>query len=180
MRALRSYLADTRGAAALEFGLVLSMLTLPMLSVIDIGIYTYDKMQLQNAAQMGSQSVWATCTTDATWPVTKYCSAAQTAITSAAQTTSLGTNVTVSTTVEGYYCVDGNGVPQPIGSTGTFASPLTATAPTSCGSGTWTSKKPADYISVTAAYTYTPVFSGISVASLLTPSLTSTSTIPVK
>lgn len=183
MMILRTYLAKNHGNAAVEFALTLGLLTIPMLSVVDIGMYTYDRMQLCNAAQVAAQSVWATCSSSSYWPVTQYCTSWQTGVTNAAQTTSLGTNVAVSAITDGYYCVNSAGTLTPATGTtvGTFASPLTATAPTSCGTGTWeTTGAPAEFVKVTVTYTYTPAFRGISAASLLNPSLTEISWIQVK
>jgi len=180
MRALRAYLSNRRGSAAIEFALVLGMLTIPLMSVIDLGMYTYDKMQVRSAAQVAAQSVWASCGSSSNWPVTRYCTSWQSGINTSAQLTSLATNVTVTSVVDGYYCVNGSGILTAIGSTGTFASPLTATAPTSCGSGTWETTTPYEFVTVTVSYTYAPVFGGISVASLLPTSMTATSTMQVK
>jgi Flp pilus assembly protein TadG len=163
-----------------EFALVLTLLTVPMMSIVDVGVYVYDKMQVENAAQVASQSVWATCTNNSTWPVTDNCSSAQTAISNAAKTTSLGTNVSVTATTEGWYCVNGSGVLTQVGSTGTFASPLSPTSAPSCGAGTWTNgANAADYAAVTVAYTYAPIFGGISVATLFGTSITKTAWIPI-
>lgn len=172
-----NFLRQTGGAAAVEFALMLGLLTVPMLSVVDVGVYTYDKIQLENAAQVASQAAWSACSASSMLPVTNTskCSGAQTVMTNAAQTTSLGNAVTLSTVTEGYYCVNSAGVLTLIGNTGTFGSPPTVQV--SCGAGTWLNgTAPGDYITVTASFTYTPIFGGISVASLLTPTITKIST----
>jgi hypothetical protein len=81
--------------------------------------------------------------------------------------------VTVSSVTEGYYCTSSTGVLTVVGSTGSFGSALTSSAPTSCPTGSLTTS-PGDYISVTVSYTYAPVFSHASVASLLGTTITST------
>jgi Flp pilus assembly protein TadG len=64
-RSLRSYGAfrdligdvarDTRAVAAVEFGIMIPLLSLMVVSVTDIGLAVYRKMQVENAAQAGAQ-----------------------------------------------------------------------------------------------------------------------------
>lgn len=174
MKTVLRFLGASQGAAATEFAIILSLLTIPMMSVVDLGIYVYQSMQLQNAGQMAAQAAWSACTSGMT-PITSSskCSGAQTIMTSAAQTTSLGSAVTITSTTEGFYCVNSTGGLSLIGSTGTFGSPPATQS--SCGTGTWLNgTTPSDYIAVTVSYTYTPLFGGISVASLLTTPITKT------
>ncbi|MGA0604114.1 TadE/TadG family type IV pilus assembly protein [Caulobacter sp. KR2-114] len=180
MTTLRRFLADRGGAAAAELALILGLLTIPLMSVVDLGVYAFERMQVQNAAQMAAQSLWSTCSTTAYWPVTKFCSTGQSNATLGAQQSSLGTDVTVSSIVDGYYCMDTTGTPQAIGSTGTYSTPLTLTKPTSCGSGTWSSTAPAEYVTVTVAYTYKPAFGSVSVGSILNSAMSESSMVPIK
>ena len=46
---------DQSGAAAIELGLLAPVLTLMMVSMIDIGLGVYRKMQVEDAAQVGVQ-----------------------------------------------------------------------------------------------------------------------------
>jgi len=46
---------DQSGVAAVELGLLAPVLTLMMVSVIDIGLGIYRKMQVEDAAQVGAQ-----------------------------------------------------------------------------------------------------------------------------
>jgi Flp pilus assembly protein TadG len=46
---------DQSGAAAIELGLLAPVLTLMMVSMIDIGLGVYRKMQVEDAAQVGAQ-----------------------------------------------------------------------------------------------------------------------------
>jgi len=57
----RRYGGDRCGAAAAEFALLLSLLVIPTLNVADLAIYAWDRMQLENAAQMAAQAAWETC-----------------------------------------------------------------------------------------------------------------------
>ena len=183
---IRAYLHNQRGAAAAEFAIFLVVLTTTFPSVVDLGIYAYDTMQVTNSAQMGAQALFAACqqlpATDTT-----SCSGGQTAMTTAGHQTSLGSNVTVSLLSEGYYCVGSNGqlanavtTPAAPNNLGNFTTALDATGrvttpPTNCSavSGALTSK-PGDYVAVTATYTYSPVFPAVSAASLLGTTITST------
>lgn len=47
--------ADTRGAAAIEFGVLVPLFGLMVISVTDIGMGVYRKMQVEDAAQAGAQ-----------------------------------------------------------------------------------------------------------------------------
>jgi Flp pilus assembly protein TadG len=164
---LRGFGRETRGAAAVEFAMWVSVLILPILSVIDISFYVYQRMQVENAAQLGAQKVWSYCDTSAKQPATVNCSGLNAQVVSAAQSTTLGTRVTVSGggPSEGYYCVNSSGNLYLRGA-------VTSPKP-SCQGGDLTTTA-GDYAFVTVNFTYTPVFSGITVASLLSTSISRT------
>jgi Flp pilus assembly protein TadG len=173
-RALRRYRRDEKGAAAVEFALVLTLLTVPVLNVVDLALYAWDRMQLDNAAQVAAQAAWATCSTPANHPATPnsyaLCAGMPAAVTTAVRSTSLGTNVTWSLAGEAYYCILPGGTLQ-------LVAAATATPPSNCSKnsiGGQASDVPGDYIQITAAYTYTPVFAGVSIASLLATPITRT------
>lgn len=153
-----------RGAAAAEFALLLTLLAIPILNVVDLGIYGYQRMELDNAAQVGAQAAWAIvphCTLPLT--VGSNCTSLASKINTAVQSTPLGTKVTV-TSVENYYCVNSAGNLVVVGTL--------QSKPSNCSSVGAPSGTPGDYILVTASYTYTPVFTGVSVTSLLTSPIT--------
>jgi len=160
------YMADRRGAAAAEFALVLSLLVIPILNVVDFGIYVFQRMELDNATQVAAQTAFATCNTPANLPATPNnyanCSSLPAAVTTAVRSTPLGNAVTVTATNEGYYCV--NTSTSALVSVGTFP----GTKPTDCSSVGSSADKPGDYIQITASYSYSPLFAGVSVADLLT------------
>jgi Flp pilus assembly protein TadG len=54
-RRLVAAVQDKRGAAAVEFGFMIPLLSLMVVSVTDIGLSVYRKMQVENAAQAGAQ-----------------------------------------------------------------------------------------------------------------------------
>jgi len=154
--AYRAYVTNRAGAAAAEFALILTMLTIPLLNVFDIGVYVYDRMQLDNAAQVAVQTAWAQCAPSGNVPATSNCSGLAAAMTTAIRTTPLGSGVTITSTTESYCC--------PGAGTISCQGPVATTTPASCSSG----QAPGDYIFITASYTYSPLYSSLSVASFLT------------
>jgi len=52
---LRAAAADRRGVAAVEFGIMIPLLSLMVVSLTDIGLALYRKMQVEEAAQAGAQ-----------------------------------------------------------------------------------------------------------------------------
>jgi Flp pilus assembly protein TadG len=164
----RTYWCCQRGAAAAELALVLVLLVVPVLNVIDIATFVYDRMELENAAQSAAQTAWAQCSATGYVPATvnNNCSGLSSAMSSAAQTTSLGSGVTVSSTTEDFCCPGASNAP--LNCTGAGLGPVATTTPGTCASG----EAPGDYIFVTASYTYSPVYSAVSLASLLPTSIT--------
>jgi hypothetical protein len=159
--ALRLFCHDTRGVAAIEMALVGMMLILGVLNVVDFGIYAYKKMQVADAAQVGAQAAWKTCYLSSMLPVTQNCPPLNGAITNAIQSTSLGTAVTLTSGYpqEGYYCVNGSGTLQAVGS---LASP-----PADCSAVGNAGVAPGDYIQVAVTYGYASVFPNLTVMAAL-------------
>ena len=152
---------DTRGAAAAELALVLTLLFIPALNIVDVGSYVFQRMDMQNAVETGAQEAWSLASSCSLPLTTGSCSGSySSSIGTAVHGGSLGSNVTVSSITENYYCVNASGT---LVVTGTLSSQST------CSDG-----KPAgDYVLVTGSYSYTPMVSGVSVAALLTmPSYT--------
>ncbi|WP_225716029.1 TadE/TadG family type IV pilus assembly protein [Bradyrhizobium semiaridum] len=52
-RILARFRKDRRGAAAIEFGVLVPLLALMAVSVVDLGLAIYRKMQVESAAQAG-------------------------------------------------------------------------------------------------------------------------------
>ena len=167
------YARGTRGAAAAEFALIATVMSLPLLNVIDVGSYIYSKMEMQNATQMGAQEAWLLGTT-CTLPLTKSgnsCAGTYAnSIKAAVQGGTLGANVCPSarpcTINEVYGCVNGAG--------NLVFTPISSGQPT-CSD----DSLGGDYVQVTGTYTYTPIVSGITVTGLLTPTITNTSTMRI-
>jgi Flp pilus assembly protein TadG len=163
-RRLSALRRDSRGVAAIEFALIASTLSIGVLNVVDIGVFAYKRMEVENAGQAGAQAAWAACPQDQL-PATTNCSALTTAVTTAIQSTSLGTHVTAATPTEGYYCVSSAGVL-------TYVSAV-STKPADCSSVGGTAS-PADYVTISVSYTYAPIFPGITVASAFPTDLSKT------
>jgi Flp pilus assembly protein TadG len=183
-RRLLGYGLGTGGAAAAELALVLPILVVPLLNVFDLGTYAYTRMQVQNAALTGADQVRSSCNT-ANLPAVTKCGLTAATVTNFIQNTSLGTSVTLaasSPVIEAYYCTLTDGTLQMVGTSGTpgtapnlgtgkTCSDFTAAAGKVWSAGT---KLPGDYIRVTVTYTYTPLFAGLSVTTLLPTTLTQT------
>lgn len=174
LQGFRRFLLSQRAAAAAEFALILPVLVVPFLNVVDLGFYAFRRMQVDLAAEAGVQAARASCGT-MVFPITKYCATGLTTkITAAAQSTSLGTGVGLQsgTPVEGYYCVNGSQTLTLVGSTGTVGSPPSKPSnfATACGG----VSAPGDYIQVGVTYSFTPLFSAVSVAGLLPSPITRT------
>jgi Flp pilus assembly protein TadG len=173
MRLIR-FLRDTRGTAAAEFALWALVFVVPMASVVDLGVFAFQGMQVQTAAQAGVQAVRLQCRPYSPPFVTK-CANLTTAATAGIQTTSLGTNVTIDSgwPKEGYYCANASNTLVRIGAAGTAASPPSKPSPYTCNSVvTGSGALPSDYVIVKVSANYNPVFPAVSVAGLLPSKIT--------
>lgn len=178
----RRFLRDTRGGAAAELVLWLTIMLVPVMSVIDIGFYVFQRMQVELAGQAAIQAIRKDCW-DSAVPYTRNCSSISSAATTGAQSTLLGSDVTVSSgyPLEGYYCVDASNVLTLVGSTGGVGTGPTKPSTFDCSSVIGSSTaSPGTYARVNVQKTYTPVFSGVSVASLLTTPITSSAWLRVE
>src|SRR6516164_5205545 len=108
-QALGTFWSNERAAAAVEFAAPALLLAVGLLNAIDVGYYAYKRMEVENAAQVGAQAAWKTCYDSSTMlPATQNCAGLNAAITTAIQSTSLGTAIKLALgyPVEGYYCVN--------------------------------------------------------------------------
>src|ERR1700724_1222807 len=112
----------TAGNVAIEFGLVSTILVPLLLNSIDFSFLIWAKMEVENAAQMGAQAAYVTCSSGPL-PAKTNCASLNSAITTAAQGTSLSTGVSLSggSPTENYGCTSGTTVR----SVGTYSSPPT-------------------------------------------------------
>lgn len=181
-RIARRYAGDTRGVAAAEFAIWVTVLTVPLLSALDLGLYTFQNMELNNAAQAAAQAAWSLCNTAAMLPAATKCTGLQTALATAAHSTGLGTSAALQGGTEGYYCMDTSGALQLVGTAGSIPVTGAGTAPTggvtSCASAgaafTGNTNPSGDYVQITVNYTYTALFPGMSVMALLPTTMTRT------
>jgi len=150
----QSYRHDVRGVAAMEFAIAAMILVFAVLNAIDVGLYEYRRMEVENAAQVGAQAAWKACYDTSTMlPATQNCPGLTSAITSAVQSTSLGSaiNLTSGYPTEGYFCVNSSGVLQSVGD-------VSSAKPANCSAAGNNSTTPADYLQVGVSYSYTPLF----------------------
>ena len=159
---------DVRGLASIEFAFIAGFLCYALLNVTDVSLFLFDQLELNNATQMGAQAAWATCDLNHL-PASTKCPSMNGAITTAVQSTTLGTNVTVVSgyPTEAYYCVNGSGA---LTWVSTVSSP-----PNNCSAAGNAATVPADYVKIQATYTYAPLFPGLSVGSALPTAVTATS-----
>jgi Flp pilus assembly protein TadG len=156
------WLATDAGTAIIEFALAAPILVVLLLNLFDFSVLIWSTMQTDNSAQMGAQAAFKLCA-GGTPPALTNCAGLSTAVTTAAQSTSLGTGVTLASGYPGetFYCTSGNTLqsvgtspPSPYNCSG--ATPANAAA------------TPGDYITVQVNYSYAPTFSGLSLASART------------
>jgi Flp pilus assembly protein TadG len=164
----RRLLRDRCGSAAMELAFAMLTLTTLMINTIEFGRYYYSKVELENAVQMASYAVYQTCDTAAKLPAHTNCSARTAKITTALQSTSLGSSVTLASTAEGWYCLNTGGSLQNVAN-------FTDTRPVDCSAAGSSTTVPADYFLIIGQTSYTPIFSGVSIASTLPGTLTKTS-----
>jgi Flp pilus assembly protein TadG len=139
-RTLGAFAKEQSGAAAVEMAIWLFILAVPMMNLIDVGLYVFQNMEVENAAQMAAQSAWAECGQQLQ-PASTKCPGFATALQRGAQSTTLTSSVSVSSS-EDQYCVNDDGELE------------AGCAPS------------AYYLVVQASYNYAPMFAPVSVASL--------------
>jgi len=158
-RNLKGFGRDRRGTAAIEFAFFASFLSIATLNVAEISVYVFQRMQVENATQMAAQAAWKACDTSHL-PATTNCSGLTAAVTSSLQSTSLGARVQLQAGYpsEGYYCVNAQNVLQ-------FMTAVDS-KPADCSAAGNAGVPPADYIRIQTTFTYTPMFSGLTVGGL--------------
>jgi len=157
---LRLLCRDQRGVAAVEFATSAAFLIVGVLNAVDVGVYTYRRMEVENAAQVAARAAWKTCYDQSYMlPATQNCPGLNAAITAAIQSTSLGSAVSLSTgyPAEGYYCVTATNALQAVGDL--------SNKPTSCSAAGAANAIPGDYIQIGVTYTYTSLMPGLTVIS---------------
>jgi Flp pilus assembly protein TadG len=163
----RELVACDRGAAAIEFAFIGGLMSVAMLNTADISVYLFDRLQVQNASEMGAQAGLKAC--DLTHlPATKNCAGFTTAVTAAIQSTALKGKVALfdNSPSEGFYCVNSVNKLQ-------YVSDVNS-KPADCSAAGMPNLTPADYILVQTTFTYAPLFPGMTVTSALPATITKT------
>lgn len=163
---LRLFGTDARGVAAIEFAITGLLLVIGLLNAVDVGFYVYRRMEVENAAEVGAQAAWQTCHDENgdLLPATQNnvssglpnCPGLNAAITTAIQSTSLGTAVSLDPTInpnpaEDYRCADASNVLQSVG-------PVTSPEPANCAAAGNAAATPGDYLQVGVTWPYQPLF----------------------
>jgi Flp pilus assembly protein TadG len=158
-RPLIRWLANDDGTAMVEFALAAPILVLLLLNLFDFSVLIWSTMQTDYSAQMGAQAAFKLCG-GGNPPALTNCTGLGTAVTTAAQSTSLGTGVTLASGFPGeeFYCVSGTTL-QSIGTSPPSPYNCSTANPSNAAA------TPGDYIVVKVNYSYTPTFSGLSLAS---------------
>jgi Flp pilus assembly protein TadG len=162
---LRLFGAAARGVAAIEFAIIGPLLALGLVNAVDVGYYAYRRMEVENAAQDGSQAAWKQCPDQSSnLPATQLnassglpnCPGLNAAITSAIQSTSLGKAVSLASgyPAEDYRCVNSSNVLQSVGS-------VSSSKPANCSAAGNATATPGDYLQVGVTYPYQPLFPGL-------------------
>jgi Flp pilus assembly pilin Flp len=161
------FLRESGGAAAIEFAFIALTLAVAVMNATDIGLYLYQRMEVENATQMAVQAAWQAC--DLTQlPATVNCPTLNTALGKGVHGTSLGNAVSLASgyPTESYYCVDASGALQNVGDV--------SHKPASCQAVGAPNVLPSDYIVVRTSFTYAPMFPGLSVAGRFQTAMTKT------
>jgi Flp pilus assembly protein TadG len=164
---LQRFGRDQRGVAAMEFAAVGTVFLIGALNAIDVGRYAYETSEVNAAAQAGAQAAFVACDANHT-PATLNCKGLNDAVTTAIQSTGLGSNVQLGAIAEGYYCLDTGGLLQTAGTA--TAKPSDCSAIQNAASGA----TPTLYIQVQATYAFQPLFPGLTLAAQFAPSIART------
>ena len=158
------FAADQRGVISVEFALAAVFLMTAMLNAADVGEYIYQSMQVENAAQMAVQTVLQTCTSTQL-PATTACPGLSGRVASAVAATSLGTAITIDggQITEAYYCTDSSYHLVQVGTIGS--------RPSTCATAGNAALVPGDYVVAAVSFSFKPLTSGASVATLLSTSI---------
>lgn len=145
-----------------------SVLLVMTVNVVDVGLLTVRQMQVDNAAEMAVQAVYSACNSFSA-PASTTCATYSSKITTATQSTSLGSSIT-STASEKNCCANAGGQ---------LECQTYNASTTTCSFAGDATIAPGYYVEVQTSYGFTPMFGGISVV-VASKTLTSTATIRVR
>lgn len=163
-RAVGGIFGSLRGAATVEFALLSTVIIFMIANAIDLGYYIAVGMIVNTAAQMGAQAAWQTC---GVGPAASYCPGMNAAVTTAVQSTTLGTAISLSGTTEAYYCVNSSGSLVQVG-------PVSSSKPANCTSAGVSTNTPGDWVTVSVTYTFKSFFPGVSITRFMPATITDT------
>jgi Flp pilus assembly protein TadG len=149
------------GNVMIEFAFVAPILVVLIVNILDFSRLIWARMEVDFSAKMGTQAAYKTCSTG-TPPAKNNCGSLNAAVTSAIQSTSLGTGVTLTSgyPTETYYCVSGTTLQS--------VAAYPSTPPANCSAYGGATVAPGDYIEVDVTYSFAPTFAGLSLASAQT------------
>jgi hypothetical protein len=128
------------------------------MNAADVGRYAYETSEVNAAAQAGAEAALVTCDLDHT-PATLNCPGLNSAVSTAIQTTPLGSQVTLNGALaEGYYCLDATGALKSVAAADAKPSDCSALGNPAPGA------TPALYLQVRVTYPFQPLFPGLTVA----------------
>lgn len=161
-------LADTWGAAVVEFAFLCPLLILLLFGGIEIARYAYQKMLVENAVHAAAMDVWKACD-PVHVPATSNCNVSghdlMTAISTGLSSNPLLTSISLQgAPSEVFYCVDS--------ATGALVD-VTATKPSKCTS-YGNSNAPGDYIIITASTKFGALFPAIGSGGIIPKTIQST------
>ena len=149
---------DERGTAALELAAVGGVFILGAMSAADVGRYAFQKAEVNAAAQAGAEAALVACDLAHT-PATQNCSGLNNAVSTAIQSTQLGSNVALDGAIgEAYYCLDTSATLQLAGSVDAKPSDCSGISNPAAGA------TPTLYLQVHVAYGFQPLFPGLTLA----------------
>jgi DNA-binding beta-propeller fold protein YncE len=158
-RFLQRFRRETSGVAAIEMAFVTTTLSVAALNAVEIGRYAFDSMEAGQATQAGAQAAYVACD-DQHLPATTACPNLNTAVTRAIQSTSLGSDFTLKSITEGYYCIDG-------GTHALVKAGDVGSKPANCSAFGNSSLSPALYLQVNTSFTYQPLFGTLTIGATL-------------
>lgn len=166
---LKAFGRDRRGTAAIEFAFFASFLSVATLNVAEISMYIFQRMQVENAAQMAVEAAYKACDTSHI-PATTSCPGLNTAVTNSVQGTPLGARVqlTAGSPSEAYYCITAQNGLQYMSSVDN--------KPADCSAAGNAAAQPADYLTIQTTFNYTPMFAGLTVGGLFGSTIQRTTT----
>jgi Flp pilus assembly protein TadG len=153
---LRRFRRDERGIAAIEAAFITSAFSIAMLNAVEVGRYAYIQMEADQATQVGAQAALVACDAKHV-PATQSCPNLNSAVTTAIQGTTLGTDMSLNGAItEGYYCINAAGALVSVSDI--------SSKPANCSAVGNSTLNPVLYLQVHTRYAYAPMFPGLTVA----------------